>query len=133
MINIILRDNTDINDINIRDIMYDGVEAVCAHLVDHLANYTLYAPPPVPTYRRTGDLGRSWTFQIAATTNGVTGTLGNAVRSRVTGRAYGPYVMDPQQQAWMHQGRWPTTDDIAEQQTPTARRLFEAVVNRGIT
>lgn len=133
MIDIILRDNTDLNDIDMRDILHDGVEAVSAHLVDHLGNYTLYAPAPSPTYTRTGDLGRHWTYQITSTSNAIVSTLGNAVRSRKTGRAYGPYVMDPQDQAWMHQGRWPTTDDIVTDQEPAARRLFDAVVNRGIS
>jgi hypothetical protein len=133
MIDITFRDRTDLHRIDMQDIMHDGVEAVCAHLVDHLGNYTLYAPPSVPTYTRTGDLGRHWTFEISTSTNAVTGVLGNAVRSRRGNRAYGPYVMGPEDQAEQHRGRWPTTDDIADQQEPTARRLFEAVVSRRIT
>ena len=134
MIEIILRDNTNLGDIDMRDILHDGVEAVSAHLIDHLGNYTLYAPAPSPSYTRTGDLGRHWTYQITSTSNAIVGTLGNAVRSRNTGRSYGPYVMDPQEQAaHMAALGWPTTDDIATDQEQPARRLFDAVVNRGIS
>lgn len=133
MIDIIFRDRTTLHHIDMQDILHDGVEAVCAHLIDHLGNYSLYAPPSVPTYTRTGDLGRHWTFEINTSATTVTGVLGNAVRSRKTNRAYGPYVMSPEDQAEIHRGRWPTTDDIAEQQEQPARRLFEAVVSRQVT
>lgn len=134
MIDIRLRDDTNLDRIDMRDIMYDGVEAVCAHLVDWMGNYGHVLPAaPSPNYRRTGNLGRLWTFSVTGTSNGVTGALGNAVRSPKTGVAYGPFVMSPEDQAQAHKDRGAlTTDDVIERQEATARRLFESVVSRRI-
>lgn len=98
-----------------------------ALLVDDIATY-----PPEPansSYTRTLDLGRFWTsaqYEIGATTGGITGVIGNAVRSRKTGRAYGPYVQDADEQAWMHRGRWRTDQDVAERNTPAIVRIWGA-------
>lgn len=80
-----------------------------ARLQAEMAEYP--SPPSGSTYRRTGNYGRSWTQEVEESGDGITGTLGNAVRSP-TGRSYGPYVGDSEMQASVHRGRW-TTDEQA--------------------
>lgn len=97
-----------------------------ALLVDDIATYP--SPPAGSTYRRTGNLGRAWTsaqYEIHASTGGITGVIGNAVRDR-RGRAYGPYVQDADEQAAQHRGRWQTDEMVAERNTPAIVRLWGA-------
>lgn len=98
-----------------------------ALLVDDIAEY-----PPKPagsTYDRTLDLGRAWTsaqYEIHASTGGITGVIGNAVRSRKTGRAYGPYVQEEGTQARVHAGRWATDEMVALRNTPSIVAIWGA-------
>lgn len=96
-----------------------------ALLVDDIADY----PPQRSgsSYIRTLDLGRFWTsaqYEIHASTGGITGVIGNAVRSRKTGRAYGPYVQSEEDQAYMHRGRWQTDEMVAVRNTPSIVRIW---------
>lgn len=75
-----------------------------ARLQADMAEYP--APPSGSTYKRTGDYGRHFTQDVNTDSDGITGTLGNAVRDRRYGRAYGPYVGDSEMQASVHRGRW---------------------------
>lgn len=68
------------------------------------------APPSGSTYRRTGDYGRLFTSSVDTDGDDLVGKLGNAVRDRRYGRAYGPYVGDSELQVDVHRGRW-TTDE----------------------
>lgn len=98
-----------------------------ALLVDDIAEYP--PKPPRSTYDRTLDLGRFWTsaqYEISTNTGGITGVIGNAVRSRKTGRAYGPYVQSAEDQAWMHRGRWATDEMVAERNTNAIVRIWAA-------
>lgn len=103
-----------------------------ALLVDDIAEY-----PPAPSgssYRRTGNLGRAWTsaqYEIHASTGGITGVIGNAVRDR-RGRAYGPYVQSEEEQAWMHRGRWATDEMVAERNTNAIVRIWGAWMDEQI-
>lgn len=76
------------------------------------------AAPSGSDYRRTVTLGRLWLAakpQVdlgrAGTSAFVTGTIGNAT-------PYGPWVMGNKTQAWMHQGRWRTTDQVVSDAMP---------------
>lgn len=98
-----------------------------ALLQDDIAEY----PPKLPhsRYDRTMDLGRAWTsaqYEIDTGSGGATGVIGNAVRSRRTGRAYGPYVQSAEQQASVHQGRWATDEQVATRNTPAIERIWAA-------
>lgn len=64
-------------------------------------------PPPNSSYRRTGTLGRRWTFQVRRNLYGVKVIAGNNT-------SYAPDVQDPDQQAPVHQGRWQTTEDVLD-------------------
>lgn len=69
--------------------------------------------PPEPsgsTYRRTGLLGRRWTFKVSAGLFGVSVIAGNNT-------IYGPWVQSEAQQAWMHEGRWQTDEEVLEANT----------------
>lgn len=83
-----------------------------ARLQGTMATYP--APPAGSTYTRTGDYGRHWTQDVATDGDGITGKLGNAVRDRRYGRAYGPYVGDSEMQASVHRGRWETDQGALE-------------------
>lgn len=96
-----------------------------ALLVDDIAEYP--PKPPRSKYDRTLDLGRAWTsaqYEVSANTGGITGVIGNAVRSRKTGRAYGPYVQSEEEQATQHRGRWSTDQSVAERNTPAILRIW---------
>lgn len=83
-----------------------------ARLQNAMARYP--APPSGSTYRRTGNYGRQWTSSVDESGDGITGTLGNAVRDK-RGRSYGPYVGDSERQAAIHRSRW-LTDLLAVEQ-----------------
>ena len=66
-------------------------------------------PPPNSTYRRTGTLGKSWNV-----TNMRGGKQGGWVSQIGTRLNYAPYVQDATRQAQVHQGRWQTIQDVAQ-------------------
>jgi len=68
------------------------------------------SPPGGSTYRRMGTLGRLWRGGRPVVNFGgggasVEGTISNAT-------PYGPFVQSPAEQAYMHRGRWQTTEDV---------------------
>lgn len=72
----------------------------------------IYPPrPPNSTYRRTLTYGRRWTFAVRRSLLSIGVEVGNDT-------IYGPYVGDPEMQAEIHQGRWQTTADALEAETP---------------
>lgn len=92
-----------------------------------------YPPPPTgSTYRRTGDYGRLWTQDIDENSDGITGTIGNAVRDRRYGRAYGPYVGSAEQQARVHQGRWGTDQGAIMQNLSAIEGDFRDAIERAL-
>lgn len=93
----------------------DALNSIGRKLIQDVKVY----PPPKPTYQQTGTLKRGWTQELERRVL----TIGNNV-------AYGPYVQDDTQQAWMHRGRWRTTRAIAEKRTQDIKRLFEHTLER---
>lgn len=81
------------------------------------------APPPRSQYRRTGNYGRSWTQEVTTDGDGITGTLGNAVRGP-RGQAYGPYVGSQEMQAAIHAGRWIHDEGAIEQNMDAIERDY---------
>lgn len=74
-------------------------------------------------YRRTGTLGRRWTMQITQGAESITGILGNNT-------TYGPWVQDKTQQATIHQGRWPTAQDVLEKQRAWIVNRFNQAIEK---
>ena len=72
-------------------------------------------------YVRTGTLGRRWTTEIAGEGDDLVGTVGNQT-------SYGPYVMDRDLQAPMHQGVWPVAQEMAEQAAGDVLGIFQQAV-----
>lgn len=79
-------------------------------------------------YRRSGDLGRSFSTQIDAGEDGLTGSLG-------TNKEYAPWVVGPDHpgesiggetmyQARVHEGRWWQFDEVMGQHLDEAERIF---------
>jgi hypothetical protein len=84
-------------------------------------------PPerPKQRYRRTGRLGNAWTVTTRLTGNGATLAASNDT-------PYAKWVQDKPSQAWMHQGRWDTAQDIMASEetaikTGIGRRATEAL------
>jgi hypothetical protein len=72
-------------------------------------------PPANSTYKRTGTLGKSiggGTMKPAI--YNVTGSGMDVVGKYGTKLSYAKYVIDPEQQAYMHRGRWWTTETMVE-------------------
>lgn len=120
--------NEVIDDLGNSHYLHDPMEAGLALLHDDMARYP--APPSGSTYRRTGDYGRAFTERIVPQGNGLYGELGNAVRSRRTGRGYGPYVGDEHRQAKVHQGRWRTDLEAMQRNEPQIRSYFDQALQR---
>jgi hypothetical protein len=63
------------------------------------------------------DLGHQWADEVVSLGSEVRGTVGNNV-------TYGPYVQSREQQAWMHQNRWSTIEDIIEDSVGDIEAIF---------
>lgn len=93
-----------------------------ARLQADMANYP---PPPASGWDgRTGDYGRHWTSNTEENGNGLIGRLGNAVRDRRYGRAYGPYVGDSEMQSASNRGRWTSDEEAVRNNLDTIRDDF---------
>ena len=68
-------------------------------------------------YRRRGTLGRKWAVKVKMAPE-VVGYLGNV-------RPYAGYVQDRKNQAKIHQGNWPTVQDVIEDETDFVVEKFE--------
>ena len=85
-------------------------------------------------YRRTGNLGRSWT--VTGRDNGY--TIKNDARRK--GKAYGKYVVGDSQgdgQAWMHAGRWQlfrnvVDDEVSKMPPEVSGDINSAARRRGL-
>jgi hypothetical protein len=103
-----------------------------ARLQRRLATYP--SPPPGSKYKRTGNLGRSWTSATARMTvsGGVLeGTIGNAARNP-RGRAYGPFVQGEKTQAAIHRGRWITDEQALNLERPAIERDFKDAIDNAM-
>ncbi|RIK41619.1 MAG: hypothetical protein DCC55_11420 [Chloroflexi bacterium] len=78
------------------------------------------------SYRRTGTLGRRWTYQIRRTAEGVIGEIGNNT-------VYGPWVQSQQFQAWMHRERWTTDEQALQEEAPLLEAEAEEIVIRALS
>lgn len=91
------------------------MEALVARLTRRLQNYP---PATGGDYVRTGELGRGWASQGAVQAD-ASGTNQFADRVSVNLRnqvSYAGWVQGPEQ-AWMHQGRWETTEHAVDAET----------------
>jgi len=78
-------------------------------------------PPPNSTYRRTGTLGRRWTYRTNSSLFSVTAIVGNNT-------AYAPLVQDAEAQAEVHRGRWQTAQQVLADSGP----LIDEEINKAI-
>jgi hypothetical protein len=133
------------------------MEAGCSVLIEHLGSYSRVAGQPqrrrmtwksaqqrrgffaalnrgeirVP-YRRTGHLGRSWSFRVQRSRQETIGEIGNNASDRRTGKRYGPYVMSHESQARIHQGVWDTDKSIVDQESSRIVGIFERYIEGAI-
>lgn len=105
------------------------MERSLARLQRALATYP--SPPPASTYRRTGNLGRSWKTRMATSADSWEGTLSNAVRGP-RGQSYGPFVQGARTQAGMHRGRWITDEQALQQERPAIERDFKDAIDDAV-
>lgn len=94
-----------------QDTAYQELEQKLKQALKLLAGHASVYPdkPAGSTYRRTKTLGRLWTTAQPQVT-----VMGHVLDARIGNKTpYGPYVQDPDEQAWMHVGRWQTTHDVA--------------------
>lgn len=96
------------------------VDSVIEEAKQHLASY----PPERPnqTYIRTGDLGEAW-----EQANPLIRPMQGGIEARLANRMpYSGFVQHPDEQAWMHAGRWDTTDQVVRDLQP----LLDAELDR---
>lgn len=94
-----------------------------AVVVIHRRTSTYPPARPSSTYRRTRRLGNSWDMEVKQLHSDVQGIVDNPTE-------YGPYVMSPDKQAYMHKGRWATTAKIIEEQRQKVMGFFEYAVEQ---
>ena len=88
------------------------------------------APPADSTYRRTGTLGRRITTDVKTIGTQIVGMIGNDV-------VYAPYVISDEKladgrgpQAWMHEGRWWTLQNVVRKAQQGITDIYRAMVKR---
>lgn len=81
-----------------------------AQLNTDLAKYPPQRPPRgnAPPYRRTNTLGRSWTHDQVTSLFSIRTIIGNVT-------PYARFVQGADDQAYMHQNWWQTTDEVLAQ------------------
>jgi len=93
----------------VRNVLKDKMHKSVKHLHGRVTTYP--PPPPGSTYRRTDILKLGWTTKVEGRGADLTGRVGTAI-------PYARYVMGEGMQAAIHQGRWPTAEAIARDDTP---------------
>lgn len=87
-----------------------------------LARVRRYPPQrPGSGYIRTGTLNRSWSKRVEGSGLNIRGTVG----SNGAMAPYNRLVQSRRDQAIIHQGRWQTIEDVAEQEQNTVVRMFQ--------
>ncbi|HPV07924.1 MAG TPA: hypothetical protein PLD57_12680 [Aggregatilineales bacterium] len=93
-----------------------------------------YPPaPPGSTYSRTGTLGRSVTSlagQAPGALSRVERAGGHTVGIIGTAIKYAQYVIDEERQAWMHEGRWWTLQDVVRNARDGIVAIYRDMVRR---
>ena len=85
-----------------------------------VAQLTVYPPPPPnSTYTRTYALQRGWERAVPILDND------GAVMRLINAVSYEPFVQDNASQADVHQDRWQTTQQIADDNEEATRLAFE--------
>jgi hypothetical protein len=93
--------------------------------------------PPYPEqgvnvtgYKRTGSLGRKWTRKVSRVGSQAIGKIG-------TNQSYAPWVVSEEvgnngagPQAWFHQDRWWTIQQVARDVAPKIYKLYRQWVRR---
>ncbi len=93
-----------------------------------------YPPaPPESKYIRTGTLGRSLGGAGGKpTVYSIKGSGANVVGTFGTNLSYAKYVIDPENQAYMHKGRWWTMKTIVENTKEKIVNLWNLMIKRAI-
>jgi hypothetical protein len=114
----------------IRREMHQTMEKSLNILVEKVPPY----PPASETsnYRRTGTLGKSIGVGQGAkpTVYSIKGSGGNIHGRFGTDLSYAQYVIDPERQAYMHQGRWWTMDTIKERAEEKIKKAWELMISK---
>ena len=84
-------------------------------------------PPEIPDtpYIRTGKLGQGWTSRVTQKAGWIVGVVGNRI-------GYAPYVQDRARQAEVHQGRWKTAQDVAQDKMDEIVNLFHHAIDKAL-
>lgn len=97
---------------------------------------TTYPPQRTGSaYRRTGTLGRSWSWRIEGGGSDITGIVGsNANMTRTSdGESYNRLVQDRTMQARVHRGIWNNTaQTVAERSTRQVNDFFAARIRAAL-
>ena len=85
--------------------------------------------PEASSYIRTGTLGKSIGMNNAKPTVYSIKGSGAKIEGRFgTDLSYAKYVIDPDRQAYMHRGRWWTTDNIVKASKSKILRLWDKMI-----
>lgn len=111
-----LRQITDVNQLR------GAMEGASQLLLEEAKRYP--SPPPGSQYVRTYALRDNWQYSKP-------NVSGNTIQSDIFNTTpYGAYVVGATTQARIHQGRWKTTEEIANEQAALVADVIEAAVER---
>jgi len=103
--------------------LHDAAEASLLNMVGPMMAYP--DEPPGSTYDRTMTLGRTWNAAVPEF-----GPMGEDFEARLSNPTpYGPYVQDEVMQAWMHQGRWQTAQEVVLNLAPDTEAYFNRALD----
>jgi hypothetical protein len=100
-----------------------GMNKALLYLLGQVPPYP--APSPTSTYRRTGQLGRSITTRVEPGDDSIVGFIGTNIE-------YAQYVIDKDEQAWMHKGRWWNLQDVVENNLDKVTEYINEAIREAI-
>lgn len=106
---------------------FEDLERALAHLtdptqeaVDLLLDRVQFYPaePPNSTYERTYNYRDSWEQDVSTSGQSTVGRLFSTI-------SYGPYLKDEEEQAAIHEGRWPTLQEDVSSEEDNILALYD--------
>lgn len=118
---------------DLRDALASGMKKGVLYVQSQIPGYP--SPPENSTYTRTGTLGRSLTAmqgQAPGALSRVESVGAHSIGYIGTNIVYAPYVIDENEQASVHRGRWYTLQSVVKRAIPGVIKILKAAISERI-